>query len=263
MVEKGILSWKGFYENERSQRADFISNRIEELLSSDDTDVLDVINRGGSLSFPHTVLDGSLDPVIRTAKALIDSDKDKVIAIAVLHQGNHGPSDEFSLDHFQYVMEEMKSKLGVNYPDVEIHFPTSRDLSYYDFEGRINSALEEAEILRGSLDGSTSLIMTGDLSHYGKFYSRTRSGVNVEIQIDQWVEECLDLLYRKNDLMEYIKKATSSGNDQTTPGIMVKTLLGDGLDFKIFQRKCSDYSTILNEPPPTMVASYFYGVWKV
>jgi len=38
--------------------------------------------------------------------------------------------------------------------------------------------------------------------------------------------------------------------------------MGGDLDYRIFQKKVTDYSRILGEPPPTVVASYFYGVWR-
>ena len=77
MVEKGTLSWKGFYKNERSENAGIISNRIDQLMKIEDSEVLEVVNRGGILSFPHTILEGSLDPVIRTARAVMESKKDR------------------------------------------------------------------------------------------------------------------------------------------------------------------------------------------
>lgn len=262
MVEKGTFSWKGFYNNERKLKAEEISRRIEELKDSKDPEVLKVIEKGGVLSFPHTVLDGSLDPVIRIAKALIDSKKDKVIALAVVHYGNHGPSDEFSLDTFLYVMDEMKKRFGLDLPEVEALYPPDDKSPYKDLDDRMNRSIGDAEKIKDRIDGSTAIVITGDLCHYGNFYKRTSEMEDYRKQIDIWVEESMDLLYHKGDYLKYLGEVRKSGNDQFNLAIMVKHLLGKDLDYKFFQKKITDYSKILDEPPPVLVASYFYGVWK-
>ena len=262
MVKKGGLSWKGFYKNERSLQAQLIEDRLTFLMNNDDPEVLNVVERGGILSFPHTMLSGTLDPVIRTAKALLDSGKDHVIALAVLHYGNHGPSDEFSLDTFIHVFNKLKEDLGIDYPSLECLYPPSNRVPYKDEEDRMIRAQEEAECLRGRIDGSTAVVMTGDLCHYGQDYSITSSDPDIEGQTHRWIEKGMDVLYGEGDLMGFLDHSHKIGNDQRTVGIMARTILGNDLEYKFFQKKFVDYTEVLEKDTPHLVASYFYGVWK-
>jgi hypothetical protein len=262
MVEKGTLSWKGFYKNERSLRAGEISRRIDEWLGREDAEVLKVVNRGGVLSFPHTALDGSLDPVIRIVKAIKDSDMDRIIAMAVVHYGNTGPSDEFSLDLLEYIVEETRSRSDSDIPEITYLYPPEDKSPYKDIDDRINRAKAEANKLKDLDDGSTAFVITGDLSHYGEVYNRTTENPDFRKQMDEWIEECMDLIYHKGDYVEYLNKARISGNDQSILAIIIKELLGENLEYMFFQKSFTDYSEILAEPPPVFVASYFYGLWK-
>lgn len=260
MIEKGALSWKEFYDLERREMKDAIHDRILDALRTCDRDVLEVIERGGVLSFPHTVLHGSLDPLVKTARALIESGRKRVLALAVLHSDD--VQDEFSMDGFEYVLEEMKKEMGVEYPEISILYPPLSKVDPKDLGDRIRGAVEDGGSVKDRLDEDTALVITGDLCHFGKTYNRVTECKDVEAQIDEWIEEALDLVYRRGDVDAFVKHARRIGNDQWLLNITVRSLMGGDLDYRIFQKKVTDYSRILGEPPPTVVASYFYGVWR-
>lgn len=263
MVKKGALSWKGFYKHERNLEAAYIDERIASLIDAEDPEVQEIIDRGGILSFPHTILEGSLDPIIRTVKALMNSDKEKVIAIAVLHYGNHGPFDEFSLDTFEYVFNRIKNQLGLEYPVLERVYPPFSHESHFDEEkDRLEQVMSEVDWFRNNVNGSTAVVITGDLCHYGMTYGLESEDPDIQKLIDDLVVKGLDLLYKEDDILNYLEFTKESKNDQRVPGIIVKELLGDNLDYKIFQRKISEYTDVLEMDTPHYVASYFYGAWK-
>ena len=72
----------------------------------------------------------------------------------------------------------------------------------------------------------------------------------------------MDLVYHKKDYEQFLKKQWNLEvkNDQVAVAIMASAFLGENLDYKIIYKKLSDYSTILDKPKPTEVASVFYGV---
>lgn len=262
MVEKGAFSWKEFYKNERRVNAGRIAERISYLLKKNDPEVLDVVNGGGVLSFPHTVLDGSLDPVIRISKALCDSNKDKVMAMAVVHYGNHGPTDEFSLDTFLHVFDLVKKELGIEYPSMEALYPPLNNVVFKDDDDRLNHVDEQADIIKDHIDKNTALVMTGDLCHFGNDYTIYEKTEDPDLLISGWIDEVLDSLYHEYNIERFWKLSKKYGNDQRFVGALMRKAIGGDMDYRIFQRKLADYTEILDKEEPHLVASYFYGAWR-
>lgn len=264
--------WKEYYALERAQKRGEIETAVRERGRAPlDDEVADVLNRGGILSFPHTRLEDSLDALIRIVDGLYKTGKRKVIALGVLHNsGEDREQKEFSLDGFEHIAKMYAEANGTEPLEIEKVYPPPKDNGNPDVQ-----TLEAAgEALRGKVGSDTAVVMTGDLVHYGHAYLRGgESGYelapkedeidaeNHEKIINAWIDEGLELVYHKKDYGTFLNKHKPRAlNDQGRVAIMASAFLGDGLEYKLFYRKLSDYSSVLDAKKPTVVASVFYGV---
>ncbi len=256
-------NWSDYYRRERNSRDVELRDSVREVWNvTDDEGPREVLEKGGALSFPHTHINGSLEALIRTIRAIHRSGKNKVLAIGVLHGGYYDrPELEFSLDGFRAVSVIFSEELGL--PPLEI------DEVFLPFRGRLGEDLsvfaEEylrfGRELRGRVDDDTAIVLTGDLTHFGHGYGVEDIPEDHERMIFHNIEEMLDILYRKGDHLSFVEMAKKRLNDQIANGTALASLLEGPLDYRIFYGRLSDYSDVLETEKPTVVASVFYGVW--
>lgn len=267
--------WKAHYAQERNQRrrelVDIVRASWEEpMIDAEDTEVIKVLKNNGILSFPHTYLDDSLEAVLRTVNSLYKTQKEKVIALGVLHGNSESSEDEeFSLDTFEDIVRLYASVNQLKPIKIKKLYPPRKETG----KSYIQTLKEAGESLRAEVDNKTAVVMTGDISHYGYGYltdEEKQAGRIIDEEgyqnlIENWINEGLDLVYHKKDYEEFLRKQWNSEvkNDQVAVAIMASAFLGENLDCKMMSKhvKLSDYSKIV--PPhkkPTVVASVFYGV---
>ena len=256
-------TWSDYYQKERSHRDVELRDSVREAWSvTDDDGPLEVLKRGGALSFPHTFIDGSLEALIRTVRAIYRSGKGKVLALGVLHKGHYEqPELEFSLDGFREISRIFSQELEL--PPLEI------DEVFLPLRGRLGKDLstftEEhhhfGRELRGRVDDDTAMVLTGDLTHFGHGYGIEVIPEDHEGMISRNIEEMLDTLYGERDLLSFVKMAKERMNDQIGNGVALASLFEGDLEYRRFYQRFSDYSEVLGSEKPTVVASVFYGVW--
>ncbi|MCK5773188.1 MAG: hypothetical protein KAH57_05320 [Thermoplasmata archaeon] len=256
-------TWSDYYKKERSRRDVELRDYIREAWSvTDDDGPLEVLERGGALSFPHTYIDGSLEALIRTIRAIYRSGKKKVLAMGVLHRGNYGRLDlEFSLDGFRELSILFSQELGLTPLEIDevfmpLHGRVDDDLSVF-VEDHVRFGRE----LQNRVDDDTAIVLTGDLTHFGHGYGVKVIPEDHEGMIYRNIGVMLDLLYVKRDLLSFVEMAKERLNDQIANGTALASLLEGDLDHRIFYHRLSDYSEVLGSKEPTVVASVFYGVW--
>ncbi len=256
-------TWSDYYKRERSRRDVELRDSVREAWNvSGDDGPREVLEKGGALSFPHTHIDGSLEALIRTIRAIYRSGKNKVLAIGVLHGGNYERPDlEFSLDGFRELSKIFSQELGLDPLNIDevfvpLHGRVDEDLSIF-----IDDHVRFGRELRNRADNDTAVVLTGDLSHFGHGYGTKVITEDAEKMIFRNIEEMLDILYRERDLLSFVEMARKRLNDQIANGTALASLLEGDLDHRIFYGRLSDYSEVLESGKPTVVASVFYGVW--
>ncbi|MFW3146666.1 MAG: hypothetical protein ACMUIE_07630 [Thermoplasmatota archaeon] len=258
------MDWKEFYSRERRLRHIEIFEEVRSRLKENDPEADAMLNQGGLLSFPHTFLDHSMVPVVRTVCAVKRKRGETIVGLGPLHFVNIGSyDDEFCLDLLEHVVNVS------NEIDPEVHLDLKKvvlPINYAE-EKTIEETLErcrkETEVVRDMMIDGSIMALTGDLVHYGHGYGMVIDVADVEQQYMEWVREQLDLAYVKKDHYALRDKAFKVLNDQTRPMIVASTILGEHLEYKIFSHCLSDYSLILDTEAPTYVASIFYGVHPV
>lgn len=258
--------WKEYYALERAQKRGEIETAVRKcgLTSATDSDVSGVLKSGGILSFPHTHIEDSLEALIRIVDSLYKTGKRKVIALGVLHNSSGDGRDqkEFSLDGFEHIARMYAEVNGTEPLEIDKVYPPDEQ----DGKPYVQKLEAAGKALRDTVDGRTAVVMTGDLVHYGHAYLKNGKeneidARNFEKTIISWIDEGLELVYRKKDYDTFLSKHKPKAmNDQGRVAIMASAFLGDDLDYKIFYRKLSDYSNVLGAKKPTLVASVFYGV---
>jgi hypothetical protein len=220
-----------------------------------------IIRKGGALSFPHTYISTSLDPLARIVKAIYGAEKSRIMALGVLHTvGAESIKNEFSLDGLRFVTNECADMFHL--PLLEIdeiyinHKLTLRD----GYDNFLETLERRAEEVKRRMDGNSALVLTGDLFHFGHGYGKRYLDHN-ESQIWNKVDELLDLVYGKKDYRKYVDLSLDIWNDQYTLGIASSKILGSPLSHRIFSRQIADYSEVLESEKPTSVVSVFYGVY--
>ena len=256
-------TWSDYYHKERSRRDVELRDSVREAWNvTDDDGPRDVLERGGALSFPHTYIDGSLEALIRTIRAIYRSGKSRVLALGVLHRGSYDvPSQEFSLDGFRAVADLFSRELGLAPLEIEEHFAPIHGRVDDDHSLFLSDHISFGRELRKRVDDNTAIVLTGDLTHYGYGYDTRILDGDHEMVIFRHIGEMLDLLYGKRDLLSFVEMAKERMNDQIANGTVLASLLEGDLDHRIFYQRLSDYSEVLGSKEPTAVASVFYGVW--
>jgi len=258
----GDRTWKAYYSEERERRKGELEARARSLWDGPDKDVDAVLKRGGALSFPHTYLDSSFMPLLRTVRAVHRSGKSKVLALGVVHSFDYDPEkEEFSLDGLSFMLDLVESALGQPKIGLKRRFVV-RDRSLTEPELMVKDIEAKGKALMKELDDDTALLITGDLVHYGHGYGMTDVAEDLGL-IDRMIGSDLELLYERKDHLGYLLSARKNMNDQAVVGIVAGTLLGSPLEHRVFSCEMTDYSEILGTKRPTVVASVLYGVNKV
>jgi hypothetical protein len=262
MEPLGERSWKEYYNLERLQNRDLIDSEIIKWWSLDDPTVDNIYRKGGALSFPHTYLSTSLIPVIRTVRTILRSGDKRILAMGVMHRiSDFDPRIEFSLDNFKYVLERSGCVLGLETPKIiEYYFPRG-SVDQKRPAQIIDSIREDIQFIPSECGKDTSIVLTGDLAHYGREYGSTVLHIEPEEKINRSIEEGLEQAYMKKDFKGYFEHSVETMNDQWAPAIATSILLGEGLTYEIISQIISDYSDVLQTKPPCLVASTFYGVY--
>ncbi len=262
MDKLGDRTWKAYYAEERERRRDELEARVRSDWEMKDDEVAAVLRKGGALSFPHTYIDSSFSPILRTVRAVHRSGKDKVLALGVVHSFDYDPDkEEFSLDGLSFMLDLVESTLGQPKIGIKKRYVV-RDRSLTEPELIVKELEAKGETLKDELDDDTALLITGDLVHYGHGYGMSEVTEDPRT-IDRMIRADLDLLYNKRDHLGYFLSARNNLNDQTVIGLVVSTLLGSPLEYKVFSTEMTDYSEILGTKRPTIVASVHYGVNRV
>jgi len=253
--------WKRFYREERQRYPERIDMEIDRW--SGEAKILP--DPGGScLSFPHTSIEWSLIPVTRTALWALEAEVPRVAAIGVMHRVSGGdPENEFSLDSFRHILGRAADRLDIDMPEVKEEFlPRHREV-LFDLDLAVSTFREEGARIGEGLEPGTPIVMTGDLRHYGYGYGTTPPVREDSEDLMRDVRIGLDMVYKEKDPRGYLEHSIEVLNDQAAAAIAVSELLGDPLDYSVLSAEMSDYSGILNERKPTLVASVFYEVHKV
>ncbi len=261
--------WKEYYALERAQKHGEIETAVRKcgLTSATDSyDVSNVLKSGGILSFPHTLLEDSLEALIRIVDGVYKTGKRKVIALGVLHNnsGDGREQKEFSLDGFEHIAKMYAEVNGTEPLEIDKVYPPDEQ----DGKPYIQTLKAAGEALRDKvvISDTTAVVMTGDLVHYGHAYLKSGKENEIDVEnvekiINSWIDEGLELVYHKKDYDTFLSKHKPKAlNDQGRVAIMASAFLGDNLEYKIFYRRLSDYSNVLGAKKPTWVASVFYGV---
>lgn len=256
-------SWKVFYSQERKRMELELDRAIEDALNGTYPQIERIITKGGALSFPHTYLKSTMGILSRISASLYRKQPEKVIAFGVIHgMEDYRIENEFSLDNFEYVFNRTAELLDVDPIPLEKVYPTDGLVLSDDPSSFIEKLKERGSKLKGSLDDRTGFVMTGDLAHYGYGYGNHKDGIDPQAHMNQIIERSLEKLYKEKDYQDFLDYCMRNFNDQIGPGIMVSTILGSPLSYRIFTRELTDYSAILDCKKPTLVASVFYGVWN-
>ncbi|MGA1820811.1 MAG: hypothetical protein ACMUHU_07385, partial [Thermoplasmatota archaeon] len=239
-----------------------IDRMISEWSGREDPSVEKFLMQGGMLSFPHTYLDASLGPIVRTVWALLKTGKKRVIALGVMHGLNDfDPSKEFSLDNFRYVLKRSGELYGYDAPELEEVFLPMRPRGEGTDQERSKEQAEDVRYLKKGLDIGSALVMTGDLAHYGAPYGTRDMIEDPADLIKGQILDCLELIYSRKDPGTYYERSIECGNDQWAVATAASSLFDEELDHEVFSLDLADYSDVFQVPPPCLVASVFYGVW--
>jgi len=261
MEPLGNRSWKEYYSQERISRSKIIDESFQNFWDEEDPSVEEILKDGGILSFPHTYLDTSLVPTIRTVRAILKNDINEIAALGVLHRiSGLNTENEFSLDTFKYVLDRACALLDRPKPRlIEIYLPKER----ID-RNKPDETIEQIEMEIGlhlkGLNSDVGFVMTGDLAHYGNYYGTTDPKTNPDEKIYEMIRSGLDLIFVQGKIDRYFAHALLTLNDQIGPAIAAKVIIGKSVNVSLFNREMSDYSEVFQVAPPCKVASIFYGI---
>lgn len=256
----GERSWKQYYEDERTSRRKELEDRMRQAWDREDPEVLNVLQKGGALSFPHSYIDTSFDPLLRTVRAIHRSGKKRVLAIGVMHYIGDEIPLEFSLDGFRFAMDMARDLFLTDEIPIREAFFFRDDIPLSDTEGIVDYIVAKGRRTEPQPDDETAIVITGDLCHYGHAYGIEDTVPEYESLIKKNVERSLELLYGRRDPIAYMEHARASHNDQAYPAMALFGMLKGDLEYRIIDFGIADYSKVLDKPEPSVVASVFYGV---
>ena len=166
---------------------------------------------------------------------------------------------EFSLDTFQGVLRVAADAFGRRpLPALSVYVGMTRDPVSRSFE----AAEAVADWIRGTADGSTAVVATGDLVHYGTAYGGAWAAGNplsneeLEEVLRPDVERVLATAFVERNWEEaYRLSHERLGNDQREMLAALSSYLGAGAPPRLLSFELSDYAAILGADPPCVVAS--------
>ncbi|MDE1928620.1 MAG: hypothetical protein KGL18_04795 [Burkholderiales bacterium] len=164
------IEWKRYYAAER--------HRLGEGALAALLDGAPPVGRWTALVFPHTRLEASGLLVAAAARAIVESGRDEVLALGVLHRsragavarsrGVHGHGlagdaglwrDEFSLDALRALVELQARRCGRRAPLLIERYPL--------LTGDDPATLSGYAELRALVDRGAAVVATADLVHHG------------------------------------------------------------------------------------------------
>lgn len=274
--------WKAWYARER--RGMGPSGLLALMEGAPDVS----LPESGALVFPHTKLRDSGVLPAAAAAAVVDSGRETVVALGVLHGGRaadapavraarageaealrrlrrvHGPGvpgdqgiweEEFSLDGFKALLNLAAERAGKRAPLV---------LERYPFLAGANPAdLPGIEELRALLDSGAALVATADPVHHGVGYGtapaefRPLEDPGTHPAATASVLAGLDHL-AAGRLPEFLRHCESAKSDFRDPGAALSALLGNGLGVRLHDLRLVDYTDVLACAPPTWVAGALF-----
>ncbi len=255
--------WKQYYAAERASLGE------QHLISLVESAPRTTLPDRGALIFPHTRLAISGHLTAAVARAVVESGRDTVLAIGVLHgvartselRGIHGPGapggqdiwrDEFSLDNFE-AMLEITARVYAK--------PKPRLIARYPFQSGVKPLLlpgyDELEEIMA--DGA-ALVATADMIHHGAGYN-TPFGEQLQVGVEayQWADGVIRrmiLLLANHDYAGFLARSETARSDFRDGGPVVAALLGgQELCCALHDLVLVDYSDVLDAPTPTWVAA--------
>lgn len=262
MESLGERSWRQYYSQEREVNRNLIDTEIKKWWDKEDPFIDDIVHRGGVLSFPHTYIRSSLIPTIRVVRSILRSDSKKVLALGVMHNtSGYDPNEEFSLDSFKYILNRSAYVLDMRKPEINDIYLPEGPLDIKRPEKIVESIQERVQQLSSNMGINTSIVLTGDLIHYGNGYGSDMKLDISEKKAMDLIEQGLELLYSKKEFIGYLQHSVKSMNDQWGPAIAACMLLDNDLTYQVISHELSDYSAVLQVDPPCLVASVLYGVY--
>lgn len=257
----GNRSWKRYYSLDRDLNRELIDNELIKWWKRDDPVVDDILRKNGILSFPHTYLSSSLIPVVRTINAILRSGSEGVLGMGVMHRvSDFHPEREFSLDNFKFILHRACDVLNLDPPTLTEIFLPKEPVDTERPDLTVSTIIDEVGSIREGLTENISIVITGDLVHYGNIYGSEMIDDEPEKEIYEAVTNGLELNYIKKDYQGYFQHSIEYMNDQWAPAMAASMVMGDDLTYEVISRELSDYSEILQSDPPCLVASVFYGV---
>ncbi|MBI2920968.1 MAG: hypothetical protein HYY18_07775 [Planctomycetes bacterium] len=274
--------WKALYARERDELGE------KGLLALLEEAPAIALPDSGAIVFPHTRLRGSGTLPAAAAAAVVNSGRESVVALGVLHGGAesdaarvraaregdpearrqlrrvHGPGaqgdagvweEEFSLDGFKALLELAANRAGRRAPRVLERYPFLAGANPADLPG-----LEE---LTGCLASGAALVATADPIHYGVGYGTAPAELRpledpaTHLAATASIMEGLDHL-AAGRLPEFLRQCESAKSDFRDPGAALSALLGPGLCVRLHDLRLVDYADVLACPRPTWVAGALF-----
>ncbi|HWF44089.1 MAG TPA: hypothetical protein VG537_05575 [Candidatus Kapabacteria bacterium] len=255
--------WKEFYRAERES----LGTKVLERMIADAPKFS--LPASGALIFPHTRLMYSGHLIAAASRAVVDSGRDTVLAIGVLHGGTrgdpslrgiHGPGapedkdiwrDEFSLDNFSALLATAAEVLDKPVPKLIVRYPF--------LTGDNPESLAGFDELQMLVKEGAALVATADLVHHGAGYGTPKgeqlSSVNAATLAiaRRWIEEQFSLLSHR-DYEGFLAKAESVRSDFRDAGPVIAALAPNGKYF-IHDLMLVNYADVLHAEEPTWVAA--------
>ena len=241
----------------------------------------ETLRRGGAVMFPHAGVAECGHQIAAAAQACLDSGADRVLALGVLHAlsdelqaarvrvadggdpanerawGVQGPGlvgaedwrTEFSMSHFQFLLDAEVKARGGQAPQVFIRYPY--------LVGGQPERLPGIEELR-SIAQDAVIVWTADAFHHGVGYG---DPVDQAMEPDkrglaiaaETILQGLDLL-QQGDYWGFNQHCVMAKNDARDGGQVMRYLRGP-LESRILDIVATDTTKMYGTPPPTWVAA--------
>ena len=188
---KSNAAWRKYYTDEREAFGKAGFEREFEGFPEGDTDLVEIIGKGGVISFPHTALEFSAALHARVVSSLYNSDVKEVIALGVFHghydqgqclfrddiceeikcgvvkRANRLLAHEFSLDNFLAAVEWYAEINGVTALKVFPLYISYPEMGKRESDPEYKMSEKIAKELKQVMGEKTAVVCTGDWAHYG------------------------------------------------------------------------------------------------
>ncbi|MBN2789060.1 MAG: hypothetical protein JXR69_02590 [Candidatus Delongbacteria bacterium] len=264
--------------------------QIDEILNEGmKWDLADVLRSGGSLIFPHSNIEICGHQTAAVVHACLNSGKDKVIVLGVLHAltkelddarkrvayggdpkkevfwGIQGPGldfrkeweNEFSLLNFLFLWNEEIKRRNVKSPELILRYPY--------LAGGSPDKIPGMQELKAQFSNAV-IVATGDLFHHGAGYG---DPIGLALEPEQGglqlaeitINKGLDIL-SKGDYSAYNEFSVKSKSDARDVGQVLRYLIGS-FKSEILDVVSDDMSIIYEKPKPTWVAGALVKLEKL